>query len=273
MKQLFLFFTFFTVCCYSQSDIVVTVKNNFNPETKYTTEMKQFFNGSVEYIASDEILNRLKQNGLQNPMPVQFDQTFKTIMRTGKIKKDGFFPVKLLFIEKGNLATIPDDMVIYGKCKPGNLPVLDSITSAVMALAERNSMLTQMQSVFSQMSVPEKSARVGDSFTFDIPMTLPMAGKNIELAIKCIYTLKNITGDIADFDIITEFSLKGGIEAANAQIKGKGSGKLLYNWKLHYNHKYEVQSNFEMVIDIDQIKVNAKLTQGSIISVFAEKNS
>lgn len=273
MKQFLLLIILFAVSCYSQSDRAVTVRSSFDPEAKYTTETRQFTNGTIEYIASDEILHKLKQRRIENPMPVQLDLTFKTIMKTGKLRKDGFFPITLLFVEKGNFANFPDDMVIYGKCSPGDLPILDSISSIKLYSAEKNSILAQMQAVFSQISIPEKTAKIGESFSFDIPLNMPMPGKNIEMDIKCTYTLKKIIGDIAHFDIITDFSLKHGVESSNTQIKGKGSGKLLYNWKLNYNQKYEIQSNIEMSINADEIELKVNITQGSIISVSLEKNN
>jgi hypothetical protein len=274
MKQFFLLITLFAVSCYSQSDITVTVKSGFSPETKYITQTKQFNNGTVQYIASEDILQRLKERGVPNPMPIETEMAFKTILKTGKLKKDGFFPLTLLFVDKGEiLKELPDDMVIYGRGTNGKLPVLDSISSAKMAMNEKSMLLNQMQSIFTQLSIPEKTVKVGESFSFDMPLSIPMAGKNIEMVIKCTYNLKKVTGDIAEFDITTEYFLKDKMESSETEIKGNGKGKLLYNRKLNINENYEVHSDIEMSITMDQLKLYAKLSQGSIISVTSEKNN
>jgi hypothetical protein len=201
MKQLYLFLLLLSICSYSQSNEVVTIKINYSPETKYVTEIKQMTSGEMKYIGPENVLQKLMERGVSNPTPIQMDSGFKTILKTGKLSKEGHFPLTMLIVDDSGMFNLPDDMVIYGHGVQSQFPILDSIASDKLDYNFKKGFLGGMQNIFSQLSFPEKSVKVGESFELDVPLNIPMAGKNIEMLIHCTYTLKKIAQEIAEYDV------------------------------------------------------------------------
>jgi hypothetical protein len=253
---------------------MATIKASYNPETKYITEIKQMTNGDMRYIAPENVLQRLKEKGVANPTPIHTESHYKTVLRTGKLRKDGNFPLTMFFIDISGMfkGALPDDMVIHGHSTQNQLPVLDSVVSEKVDYAYKKELLKGMKDIFSQLSIPEKTTRIGESFVIDFPLNMPIGGRNIEMLIHCTYTLNSIANEIAEYNIITEYTLKSGTESNGIRAKGNGTGRLEYDLKNNFNKRYEVSSELELSMILEQISIELKMTIGQVMTITIEND-
>lgn len=99
---------------------------------------------------------------------------------------------------------------------------------------------------------PDKPMTVGESFTQDMPFPIPMLGADSKIAIKCIYKLTDVKGNLAYFDVALTFDMNLDKTSAgnNLSLKGtgRGNGKMIY--AIDKNFAVGNKSNLDMQMDI-----------------------
>lgn len=134
-----------------------TFKVHYNPETNYNQSIQQNSETNIRYIGSEEVMQKLKEKGIQNPTLTNSKSTNNLILKTGKLSKIKSFPLTIEFaktISNEVKKTIPDGTIIYGSGTIDNLPKLDSIVSENLNESFKKTLLETMQSTFSQLSFP-----------------------------------------------------------------------------------------------------------------------
>lgn len=123
MKNIYsLIFIFLPFLFFGQS---VDFKIQYRPQTKYLQNVQQSIENTIYYSATDEILEKLKENGVQNPTITKSTSDIQSVFKAGKLKSDGTFPITMEFlntVKSNNKTLIPSGTLIYGKGTVSKMP-------------------------------------------------------------------------------------------------------------------------------------------------------
>src|SRR5690606_40560679 len=95
-KILLLILAIITISCNGQEEI--DFKVGHLPNHDYTLSQKQMSENIINYIATDEILQSLKNNGVENPTITKDTVLLKSISRTGSLEGNEF-PINIELLE------------------------------------------------------------------------------------------------------------------------------------------------------------------------------
>ena len=259
-KILGLLFILIGLSCYSQDMVAFKVK--YTPETNYNQTIDQASETTVKYAGSEEFLQNLKTQKIDNPTITKANSKTKSILKTGKLSDNRSFPLSIQFIEttsSDGKSPIPNGTIIYGTGSLDNIPTLDSI-SGKLSDDVKKVLLQTMQKTFSQMDFPEKKVRVGETFSRQTPLTLPIAGITLDISITTTYKLINVKSNLAMFELIQVYALKSAIKNYEVKMTGTGKGNLIYEIDNHFYKRYQIDTDMiiNMKLDKFDLDLNSK---------------
>jgi len=240
--------------CNSKSQDSLTFKVQYKPETKYSQIVEQTSYNEVTYSGSKEFLQKLKDKGVQNPTITKNESKIESVFKTGKLIDGTNFPITMEIVKttsSDGKKDIPDGLLIYGQGSVGNMPTLDSIVSDNINEEFKKTLLQAIQSTFLQLNFPERQVKIGESFSINSPLSIPIADVTVDMTITTNYKLLSINDGVADFDISQVYTLKTIITKYTIKATGKGKGKLLYDVSNNYYLKYQTDNEINMNIKLD----------------------
>lgn len=250
MKKTFLLlFIFGTILNYGQSNQVLDFKAGYSPQTTYNQTTINSSDYEVLYSGSEKFLENIKNNGLSNPTKIKTVFTIETLTKTGKIDKNGNFPLTIEYLKSSDAngkAIIPSGTLLYGNVSASSLPKMDSIVAKDMEESFKNTIFQMVQSTFSQLVMPQKKLKIGESFVQESPLTLPIAGINIEMVITTTYKLKNMNAKSAFFDINQTYTMKMSDTRFETKGSGIGNGNLIYDIPNHFLSENTLAMDFNL---------------------------
>ncbi|WJS96922.1 hypothetical protein NYQ10_10805 [Flavobacterium johnsoniae] len=274
MKKLFvLLFISATIFNYGQSNQILDFKAGYSPQTVYNQTTINSSDYEVTYSGSETFLETLKKNQVPNPTAIKSIMTIEIVSKTGKTDKEGTFPITIEYLKAvdGNGRTIiPSGTLLYGKTSETTLPKMDSIVAKDMEESMKNVIFQTVQSTFSQLVMPQKKLKIGESFVQESPLTLPIAGINIEMVITTVYKLKSMNSKNAFFDISQTYTMKMSDTRFDTSGSGIGNGDLIYDIPNHFMAENNLKMDFNLDLkDTDfsiQLKSKSEFKQTSQIS-------
>ncbi|KOP39098.1 hypothetical protein DBB36_16530 [Flavobacterium sp. WLB] len=270
-KSFLLVFIFTTFQNYCQSNQILDFKPGYSPETIYNQTVTNSSDYEMTYSGSEELLTMLKENGTENPVKIKSSFNVETVSKTGKIDKNGSFPITIEYLkssDKDGKSVIPSGTLLYGNATLSSMPKLDSIVGKGMEENFKNSIFNMVQSTFNQLAMPEKKLKAGESFSQESPLKLPIGGINIEMVITTIYSLKNITPKSAFFDIVQTYTMKLADPSFDSSGSGNGTGKLVYDITNHFISENTL--NMELNLNLKHTDFNIDLKSKSDYSQLAK---
>lgn len=266
-KSFLLLFVIASQLSIAQTRNELDFKIQYNPETKYNQTLDQTNHIEMKYSGAAEFMQILKEKGLENPTITENHSVIESVMKTGKITPEKYFPLTIEFLKttnSDNKIQIPNGTIIYGKGTVDNLPTLDSIVSKGLDDEFKKGILQTMQATFSQLNIPERKVKVGDVFDLDTPLSIPLANTQLNMNITTTYKLLSIKNNIADFDISQVYTMKTAATKFPMNASGTGKGKLLYDVIQNFNLKYQVDMDMSANLNLEKIELELKLKTGMI---------
>jgi hypothetical protein len=260
----------------AQESVVFKIK--FKPNKKYKTQLKTTSHTEIEFIADQEIIDRIKSKGIELPMITESVTNMATDIITQNLDKNGEFPATMEYGKMISLTTISgkttteekpySGMKILGKYDIENKFKVDTIIGDKVSQQMRNVLKTTLESVQQAIKFPKKPMTVGETFNSEIPMTIPIEGMNpISVKINMEYLLTEIKGEKAFFDINQTIGLDMNQEQLNVIASGTGTGTSEFDIKENYLTKYKSELPMDMTI-----KVNEKMTMKLKMITTSEQN-
>lgn len=264
-----------TLFNYGQSNQILDFKIQFSPQTIYNQTMSSSAEYELTYDGSQEFLESIKNSGVKNPTTSKTTIVMESVFKTGKTNADGNFPVTIEYLkslDSNGKTIIPNGTIIHGKGSTSNLPQLDSIVSKDLDETTKNSIFQIVQSSFAQLALPEKKLKIGESFSQESPLKLPIGGLNFDMIITTTYKLESIVNKNAFFDIDQVYTAKVvDKNDNNINVSGSGTGKLIYDISNHYptQNTIDLKLTFDLkkedislkLISLSSIKQEAKITR------------
>jgi hypothetical protein len=256
----------------------VLFKTEFKPNKKYKTQLKTTSYTEIEFIADQEIIDRIKNQGIKLPMITESETNMSTDIITRELDENGEFSATMEYGKIISTTTINGEtstkekpysgMKILGKYDIENKFKVDTIIGDKVSEQMRTVLKTTLENVQQAVKFPEKPMKVGDTFKSEIPMTIPMEGMNpIYIKINMEYLLKEIKENKAFFDLKQTVSLDISQDQLNVTASGTGTGTSKYNIKENYLTKYKSELPMDMTI-----KVNEKMTMKMKMITTSEQN-
>ena len=113
-----------------------------------------------------------------------------------------------------------------------------------------------MQATFTQINIPERTVKVGEVFDLDTPLSIPMAGMQLDMTITTTYKLVSLKNNVADFDISQVYTMKSNTTKFPMNATGTGKGKLLYDVIHNFNLKYQIDMEMSANIKIEKMELD-----------------
>lgn len=249
-------------------------KIQYNPGTKYEQTLEQTSHLEMKYAGEADFIQTLKEKGVQNPTIIDNHSIIESVMKTGKMTNKTYFPLTIEFLKttnSDNKTQIPDGTIIYGKGTLGNMPTLDSIVSNGLSEEFKKGILQTMQATFSQLNIPERKVKVGDVFDVDTPLSIPIAGMQMDMTIITTYKLLSLINNVANFDISQVITMKTNTTKFPINATGTGKGKLLYDVITNFNLNYQIDMEMSANVKIEKIELDIKSKTGMIQSAKISK--
>ncbi|KFF06192.1 hypothetical protein [Flavobacterium reichenbachii] len=262
MKKTFLLlFCIATFFSYGQSNKILDFKPGYSPETTYYQTITNSSDYEIAYSGSENFLEILKKNGTENPTKIKNSFNVETVSKTGKMGKDGNFPITIEYLKSTDANgknIIPSGTFLYGNVSLLNMPKLDSIVSKGMEESFKKTIFETVQSTFKQLELPERKLRVGESFSQESPLTIPIAGINFEMVITTTYNLKSITAKNALFDIVQVYTMKIIDNRFDISGSGNGTGKLDYDILNHFTSENTIDMELNLKLKHTDFNLDLK---------------
>jgi hypothetical protein len=237
----------------------ILFKLAYKPNMVYNQSTETTSKSVITYLGPQELLKRLQEKKLQNPKVTLSKNYIKNISSTGSLKNEQF-PITIKF-EGDENSIVPSGTMIYGHVKKDKLPELDSINAPKLDSIYKINFLSAMRKVINQLILPEKKIQVGESFSREIPLIIPVGKFIFNFNTKITYTLKKIENKKAYFNIVQNYTMNSKEKGLNLKADGSGNGKIIYDIDNTFYLLYESNSIINMKVENKDI--NFKITSES----------
>lgn len=247
-------------CAHKPSDHL-TFKVQYQPQTKFKQITERTYQTVMKFSGSVISLQRLRARGIQNPTLTNKNSSTETIIKTGKRNDGNNFPVTLEYIKTtGNdgKTAIPDGTTFKGICIGTNMPRFNSVESAELMETSKPTVLQTVQNTFSQLSFPIKELKIGEQFSVEYPLDIPMERSKIEMVVTSTYKLTGISNNIASFDISQEYAMNPVLLDNSFEGSGKGKGTMLYDISNTIILSYTLNNEMNINKKLDSFDFNLK---------------
>ena len=216
------------------------------------------------------VMQKMKDNGVSNPMVMNEGMDMESTITTDQIKGN-IFPLRLKVLKsiittrvfnQDTKSGIPAGTIYSGLDTLGKMPIYNSIVSDSMDEDEKSKVLKMLNSISSKLTAPDKQMGIGEEYTQNTTIPLPIAGMVLNMNFSINYKLISITDSLANFDIKTKIIITGDMQDMTP-IKGtgEGGGVLVYDRKNEFPSKEELHFNIDAIIKKEQMLL--KLSVGS----------
>lgn len=261
---------------FSQKNVTFQIK--FKPDYQYSTDMKILTTSEIDFDGDETVLNQIKSSGMTLPMMIDMNQNIVSVMKTGKFNSKGEVPLTLEF------STFEMEQTMNGQAMPGGQQLsgmkmtgfgdkkgkmrFEDIQGEGISDDMKKTTMEMMEKMQSQVAFPEKPMKIGDEFTQDIPMSIPIAGASpLNLVITTIYKLKSISNNMATFDTKNKVALDTNLDQGAAVASGDGTGVMEFDMKESYVSRFKsvMQMNFEVQAGPMKIKAKTKADSDQVV--------
>ncbi|MHA3789423.1 hypothetical protein ACX0HA_14525 [Flavobacterium hauense] len=254
---LFLLVSFSTLTVVAQK--AVTFKVAYKPNKVYVQNISQNAKTEITYKASDDILEMLQAQGVTNPTVTENKSTTKCVVTTGKLTGTEIPLNMKVSLDSGTeQKIIPDNTMIYGKVKQDGMPVFDSIQAPGMDVAIKEIFMKTMQATVSQIVVPEKKVKVGETFTITLPLSIPIGAESMTINDVATYKLLKVEGVKAYFDVSHTYTINSEVSGQKIQGTGFGTGKTTHDLSNDFVLQQDLKMKLEMGFDTNGITMVIK---------------
>ena len=251
----------------AQQNLVFKIK--YMPNHTYAGVITMGMVVHVDLSGDTAVLAKMKSQGLSSPLALNMDMKMDGTTKTGAPGANQAFPIKMAYKVgnlsldlNGNSIPIPSEKLgngvsIYGHVgADGNIKA-DSIGGAKIGDTSQDKVAKLMNTIQKQIQFPEHPMKIGETFTQDMPMSIPMGGNNMDLSSKVVYKLVSIADGNAYFDVQQSMNMSVPVAGATLNISGAGTGKLVYSIKDNFATDYNTSVNLKVTGQIKTLKIDA----------------
>jgi len=246
----------------------VVFKMKYLPNRTYDGVINMKLSANVNLSGNDTIVAKLQEQGMSLPINVHFGMKMNGDMKTGSKNVNGVFPfsMKYNFDDlngdiNGKSFPIPMDKLkagvqMYGHIEPGGILRADSMGGQKISDTSAQSVSKMMDMVQKNIKFPDHPMKIGESFTQEMPMNIPVAG-NMKIDSKVVYKLVSIADGKAYFDIQQTMNMSFPVQGDVISLSGAGAGKMVYSIKDSFATAYSTDMDLKFTGNIKTLKIDA----------------
>lgn len=237
------------------------LKVQFQPEKTYSISTIRGTETVITYSGQEIAMRKLKSMNVKNPMISKVRTKNDTELVTGKSSTDSSFQVSLTYKKTMSLDgknEIPEGTVVLGEITGEHLPTFNSVTSNTLDFDQKAQLLQNVQSSFGQFDFPEQRLKIGDQFSLDRPMSMPMEGSTIEIIVTTTYKLLSINNNLAQFDLSQSYLMTPKTMDNSFTGSGSGKGQLSYDIENCLINDISIKTELEMNKKLDYYEFDLK---------------
>jgi hypothetical protein len=226
----------------AQQGVVFKIK--YIPNHNYQMAVNFNMKMNVTVNADTSIMNKLKAEGITQPVTAILALRADGTIRTGAMASDNTFPLTMDFKL--------DSLGVSANGKKANDSTQKSIQH-MMSMLQR------------QIKFPETPMKPGDSFTQTMPFNMPMKGGtgDIKVEVNVTYKLNSISNGKAYFDMTPSFSMSVRVKKINVEMSGTGTGKMVYSIKDNFPVSKDGIFNMKLKVTSDKVNVDGTAVTNS----------
>lgn len=270
------FFLLFTVTYgFAQKSVVFKIK--YKPSHTYHLSVKTDLNMEMDATGDEASLAEIKKSA-KLPMLITGHNIQDLNIVTENSKADQSFPFTMTMPVTESVMTLNGQKIdtpnplngktIYGTGSAEGKIHVDSVSGKNADEKVKSLVTAIINNISSKIQFPDKPMEIGETFTQEMPMALPIPGfSNIQMNIKIVYKLLSVDNDSANFDIDQFMAMdlkttQNGVEMTIGG-QGKGTGKLVYSIKNNYMTSMSSNLNFNVSFVMQGITFKAKAAGNS----------
>lgn len=274
-KAIVLFLLIIQFSCTQPQKDSLFLENQFQPETKYDFSSDQTLQTTIKYTGKEKALQKLKSRGLQNPTVINKKSTIKALINAGEMEEGISFPIKatcLITVDNNGQKASPVDVTFHGKCYKDSMPFFDMAIGENLDKKYKMVLLQTWQKNISQLTFNGEQLKIGNEFSRETLIFMPMEGSEIEMVVKTNYKLLSIKNNRADIDITQQYTMSPKLLDNSFDGTGNGKGYLVYDIDKRIVVNYHL--NTEMVLhkklDSFEFELNTKSGYNQSIKILGK---
>ncbi len=280
-KLNFILLVLISISSFAQESVVFEAK--FNPNKKYKNQLKTTSQIEVKLDANKILLDIMESQGAEFPIITKSETNMVSDIVTQDFDENGELPAVIQYEKMISTTTVngkktldikpESDIKILGKYDVENKFKVDTIVGEKVSKQVKYILKATLENVQQTINFPEKPMRIGESFTSEKPMSIPIKDgiDPISIIINTKYLLTEIIGDKAFFNVKQAIELDMDQGYLKVAANGTGTGKLEFDVKQNYLTKYNYELPMDMTIKLnEQMKMEMKSTTISEQNVMME---
>jgi len=252
---------------WGQQGVVFKIK--YLPNHNYQTNVSVDMKANVTATGDPQILDKLKEQGITQPVNANLSIALGGVMKTGALAADKSVPVNMDYkinnisvSANGNQVPIPPkatekDIKLSGHISQDWKIKIDSADGKAVADSAQKKMEQMMAMVQKNVEFPDKPLKPGDTFTQNVPMNIPVKeGNNIKIDAGVTYKLVKIADGKAYFDLTPTFNMNLVIGKVSVVMTGTGTGSMVYSIKDSFPTSKKGNINVKLKVTSPKINVD-----------------
>lgn len=218
--------------CSSPKPEGLLLKVQFLPEKTYSISTIRGTETVITYSGEDIAMQEIESKNIKNPTISKVKTKTDAELITEKSSTGTSFPVILTYKRIMSLDgknQIPEGTVVQGEVIGEELPTFSKVVSGTLDSDQKERLLQTVQSNFEQLEFSEQRLKIGDQFSADRTVAIPMEGSVIELVVTTTYKLLSIKDNMAQFELSQNYLMTPKMLDNSFTGSGNGKGQLSYD--------------------------------------------
>ncbi|MBP1650415.1 MAG: hypothetical protein H6Q26_572 [Bacteroidetes bacterium] len=256
----------FTQCTNAQKKVLLN--GSLSPNKVYKTEMNNQMNMVMNMSGDSAMMEQLSASGMKSPMTMTMNQGMFMTTKTGATQADKKIPVTITYDkmsvttniggQENTQETNPfSDAVIKGTTEGDGKIKVDTIIGNLDE-GMRANLKTIVNNIQAAIKFPENELKIGDSFDQETPLVMPIAQMQVKMKVHAKYTLKEIKGSKAIFDLKQDIAMDMSMTDTPYKITGTGSGTgvMIFDIDKKMMDKSDADTKYKIDMEINGMKMD-----------------
>ena len=236
----------------------IKLKVVYVPNHQYNFESKNASAITMDALADDATKEQLKASGMSLPMKMNIDQDILALMKTGQFNEKKEIPILIEYSkydvkqmmgdkEMPSPGNVLKGMKASGWADSNGKLRIENVEGEAVTDEIKKMMIGMMDQMGTQIAFPDKSMKVGDEFTQEVPFSMPIQGGiELKMIVKTVYKLISFNSENALFDTIITMTMDLSMDKGSMTAEGAGKGQMTFDIKKSFISTYD--SNVDMIM-------------------------